>query len=139
MTTTPNLFEYAARHKIRLHSPRGLLTVEDLWDVPLRPRNANDLDLNTVAKIASKSLADVAENFVETAKTPEHTRREVAMEIVLYVIQTKINEEKAQAQKADKKKKKEALLAALADKQAGKLSEMSEAALKKQIAELDDD
>lgn len=137
--TTPNLFEYAVRNKLRFTSPRGLLTVEDLWDIPLRARNANDIDLNVVAKLASKALAETAENFVDTTKTAEHTRREVAMEIIKYVIETKINEEKAQAQKADKKKKKEALLAALAEKQAGKLSEMSEAALKKQIAELDDD
>jgi hypothetical protein len=137
--TTPNLFEYAARNKLRFNSPRGLLTAEDLWDIPLRARNADGLDLNAVAKIASKALAETAENFVDTTKTADHTRREMALEVVKYVIDTKINEEKAAAAKADKKKTKETLLAALAEKQAGKLSAMSEKELKRQIEALDDD
>lgn len=136
--TTTNLFEYAARKKLRFTSPRGLLTVEDLWDIPLRARNADGLDLNVVAKIASKALAETAENFVDTVKTAEHTNREMALEVVKYVIDTKINEEKAAAEKADKKKKKEALLTALSEKQAGKLSAMSEKELLRQIEALDD-
>lgn len=134
---TTNIFEYATRNKLRFSSPRGLLTVEDLWEIPLRARGGDGLDLNVIAKIANKALKDTEENFVETTKTVEHTRREMAMEIVKYIIETKVNEEKSQAAKAENKKKKEQLLAILADKQAGKLSELSEKELKKQIAELD--
>ena len=33
---TMNIFEYATRAKLRFASSRGDLTVEQLWDVPLR-------------------------------------------------------------------------------------------------------
>jgi hypothetical protein len=75
-----NIFEYATRNRLRFASVRGELTVEQLWnDVPLRSRD--DFNLNVVAKSANKALKDISEeSFVETARTPEHTRREMALE-----------------------------------------------------------
>lgn len=131
-----NIFEYATRNKLRFPSIRGELTVEQLWDVPLRARD--DFNLNSIAKNVNKAFKDVSEeNFVETSKTVEHTRREAALETVKYVIETKIAEEKAAATRAEKRQEKEKLLSILAEKQAGKLSEMSENELKTRIAELD--
>lgn len=134
---TTNIFEYAARNKLRFASPRGEFTVEQLWDVPLRSRDGFHLD--AVAKAASRALKEVSEeSFVETSKTPEHARREAALEVVKHVIQTKLAEEEAAKKRADNKSKKEALLQALAEKQAGKLSAMSEKELQRQIAALDE-
>jgi hypothetical protein len=130
-----NLFEYITRNKLRFASVRGELTIEQLWDVPLRSRD--DFNLNTLAKAANKALKDVSEeNFVETTKTAAHTRLEVAMEAVKYVIETKLAEEEAAKQRAAKKQEKEKLLAILAEKQDGKLSELSEKELQKRIAAL---
>ena len=132
-----NIFEYAARSKIRFQSARGELTVEQLWDVPLRSRD--DFNLNAVAKTTSKAWKDISEeSFVETAKTPEHTRRETALEVVKYVIEAKLSEEAAAKKRADNKIEKEKLLAILAEKQAGKLSELSEKELQRRIAALDE-
>lgn len=132
-----SIFEYATRNKLRFASPRGELTVEQLWDVPLRSRDGFNLD--AVAKAANKAWKDVSEeSFVETSKTPEHTRRETALEVVKYIIQTKLAEEEAAKKRAENKAKKEALLQALAEKQAGKLSAMSEKELQRQIAALDE-
>ena len=134
---TINIFEFASRNKIRFSSPRGELTVEQLWDVPLRARD--DFNLNTIAKSANKALKEISEeSFVETTKTVEHTRREAAMETVKYVIDTKIAEEKAAATRAERRQEKEKLLSILAEKQAGKLSELSEKELQKRIAALED-
>ena len=131
-----NIFEYATRNKLRFASIRGELTVEQLWDVPLRSRD--DFNLNTVAKAVNKALKDISEeSFVETTKTVAHTRLETAMEVVKYVIDMKLNEEKAAEKRATNKKEKEKLLNILAEKQDGKLSELSEKELKKKIAELD--
>lgn len=89
---TTNIFEYATRTKLRFASTKGELTLEQLWDVPLRSRD--DFNLNAVAKAANKAWKDISEeSFVETAKTPEHTRRETALEVVKYVIDTKLAEE----------------------------------------------
>ncbi len=132
-----NIFEYATRNKLRFESPRGQLTVEQLWDVPLRGRD--DFNLNAIAKVANKALKEISEeSFVETTKTAEHTRREVAMEVVKYVIDLKLGEEKAAAVRADRKLEKEKLLGILAEKQAGKLSELSEKELEKRIRALED-
>ena len=133
---TSNWFEYATRNKIRFPSVKGELTVEQLWDVPLRSRD--DFNLNAVAKAASKALKDIAEeSFVETAKTPEHDRRETALEVVKHVIDTKLDEELAAKKRADNKIEKEKLLGILAEKQAGKLSELSEKELQRRIAALE--
>jgi hypothetical protein len=130
-----NIFEYATRNKIRFASSRGELSVEQLWDVPLR--SSNGFDLNAVAKTASKELKAITEeNFVETARTAEHTRREIALTLVKHVIETRLGEEKAAATRAERAQEKAKLLAILAEKQDGKLSELSEKELQKRIAAL---
>lgn len=132
-----NIFEYATRSKLRFTSIRGELSVEQLWDVPLRSRD--DFNLNMIAKTTNKAFKEISEeSFVETTKTAEHTRREAALETVKYVIDTKLAEEAAAKTRADKKQEKEKLLGILAEKQAGKLSELSEKELQKRIAALED-
>jgi hypothetical protein len=132
-----NIFEYATRNKLRFTSIKGELSVEQLWDAPLRSRD--DFNLNAIAKAANKALKDISEeSFVETKKTAEHTRREAALEVVKYIIDVKITEEKAAETRAERKQEKEKLLGILAEKQAGKLSELSEKELQKRIAALED-
>lgn len=132
-----NLFEYATRAKVRFASTKGELTIEQLWDVPLRSKD--DFNLNTIAKAANKSLKDISEeSFVETTKTVEHSRREMVLELVKYVIDVKLDEENAAKRRAENKAEKEKLLEILAEKQAGKLSALSETELKKRIAALSD-
>lgn len=132
-----NIFEYATRNKLRFASSRGELTVEQLWEVPLRARD--DFNLDAVAKAANKAWKAVSEeSFVETTKTTEHTKRETVLEIVKYVIATKIAEEEAAKKRAENKAKKEMLLKALAEKQEGKLTAMSEKELQRQIEALND-
>ena len=133
---TTNIFEYATRSKLRFASSRGELTTEQLWDVPLRSQDG--FNLNAVAKATNESVKALnEENFVETTKTPGHTRIETALEVVKHIIDVKLAGEAATKKRADNKLKREKLLAVLAEKQDGKLSEMSERELKKQIAELE--
>jgi hypothetical protein len=133
-----NIFEYATRSKLRFASIKGELTVEQLWDVPLRARDG--FDLNVIAKDVNKLNKEISEeNFVETIRTAVHTRCEMAMEIVKHVIAVKLaEEEEAAKNRAAKKQEKEKLLAILAEKQDGKLSELSEKELQKRIAALED-
>ncbi len=134
-----NIFEYATRNKLRFTSVRGELSVEQLWDVPLRTTRGDGFDLNTIAKATNKSLKEISEeSFVETSKTPEHTRREIALEVIKHVIETKLAEEEAAKTRVAKKQEKEKLLAILAEKQDGKLSELSEKELEKRIRALED-
>lgn len=140
MNTQNNLliiFTYATRNKLRFASVRGELSVEQLWDVPLRSRD--DFNLNTIAKAANKALKEISEeNFVETTKSTEHTRREMALEVVKYIIDAKLTEAEESAARAEKKQEKEKLLKILAEKQDGKLSALSEKELQKRIEALEE-
>lgn len=130
-----NIFEYATRHKIRFASPRGELSIEQLWDVPLRSTDGFNLD--AVAKSANKALKDISEeSFVETAKTTAHSRVGLVLDVVKRVIDVKLADEEAALTRAANKVKKGKLIEILSEKQAGKLSQLSEKELQRQLDEL---
>lgn len=131
-----NLYAYATRNKLRFASPKGDLSIEQLWDVPLRSTDGFNLD--AIARGANKAFKDATEeSFVTTTKTPAHTRLELTLEVVKNVIEVKLEEENVAKQRAENKKEREKLLEILAEKQAGKLSELSESELRKRIAKLE--
>lgn len=132
-----NIFEYASRNKLRFASPRGEISTEQLWDVPLR--STDGFNLNAVAKAANEAVKAInEENFVETSRTATHVRAETALEVVKYIIDAKLADEAAAKKRTENRARREKLLTVLAEKQDGKLSEMSERELKKQIAELEE-
>jgi hypothetical protein len=131
-----NMFELATRQKLRFPSTKGLLTVEQLWDVPLRSQD--DFNLDSIAKGVNKTLkALTEESFVSTERTPAHSKAEATLEIVKHIIQVKLAEEETAKRRAANKAEREKLLAILAEKQDGKLSELSERDLQKRINALD--
>jgi hypothetical protein len=130
------LFEKASRLKLRFPTQKGELTVEDLWDMPLQSKNGFDLD--TTAKTVNRELKAMAEeSFVETRANPAKSAMELRLDIVKHVIVTKQKENQENLARAGKKAERERLLAALEDKQAQKLSGMSEEEIKARIAEID--
>lgn len=132
-----NIFEYATRNKLRFASARGFLTVEQLWDVPLRSND--EFNLNAIAKVTNQNLkALTEENFVEAAKTNAQLLMETALEIVKHIIAVKLAEEEAAKKRAANKLEKQKLLKILAEKQDGKLSELSEKELQERIEALGD-
>ena len=133
--TTINIFEYATRNKLRFGSVKGELSVENLWDVPLRSRDEFNLDI--IAKGANKTLkALTEESFVSTERTASHDRAEITLEVIKHVISVKLAEEEAMAKRAANKAEREKLLEILAEKQAGRLSDLSEKELQRRIAAL---
>lgn len=133
--TTMNMFEYAARNKLRFTSTKGQLAAEQLWDMPLR--SGDGFNLDAVAKSANQALkAATEESFVNTERTPEHTRLEMALAIVKYVIACKLDDEAAAKKRAENKAEREYLLKVLADKQQDKLTKLSEAELRRRIEAL---
>jgi hypothetical protein len=138
---TMNIFEYVARNKVRFQSSKGLLSFEDLWEVPLRSKSVGDgFNLDVLAKAAKKAMAEASEeSYVDKIKTAEQTKHEVVFEIVKYVIDTKLAEEVIAKTRAENRLKREKLLTALAEKQDGKMSAMSEKELRRQIDALDED
>ena len=136
MSNNDSMFEYATRNKIRFASTRGDLSAETLWEVPLRSRDGFDLD--AIAKGANKALkALTEESFVSTERTAAHEKAETTLELVKYIIGVKLAEEEAAKKRADNRVEKEKLLRILAEKQDGKLSELSVSAIQKRINALE--
>lgn len=96
--STMNLFELATRKKFRFESKAGLLSVEDLWDLPLDSRTK--ASLNEVAINISRELKAQTESFVAIAK--KDTTNEQKLEIVKYVIDVRLEEAKAIAEAQDR-------------------------------------
>lgn len=144
-TTSSNvgMFETATRAKLRFKSTRGELSIEQLWDVPLRPaKSGDDFHLDDIAKRTNRELKELSEeSFVESRKSPTQTRLELAMDVILFVIKTKQDEEDLAKKRAAKAKEKEELLEILAEKQKGEMKELSVKDIQKRIAALsaDDD
>jgi len=134
--TEINLFQYATRHKLRFASSKGDLSVEQLWDVPLR--SSDGFNLDAIAKMANKAFKDATEeSFVQTTRTAAHVRLERTLETVKSIISTKLADEEASKKRAENKQEREKLLRILAEKQEGKLSDLSERELQKRIAALE--
>ena len=134
------MFEWATRNKVRFASSRGELNVEVLWDVPLRSKEGDDFNLDNIAKTAHQALKDVSEgSFVnKRVSTPKQERLARQLDIITYVIDVKLEEEKSARDKAAKKKEKEALTGALAAKEEEELLGLSKQQIKNRISKLED-
>lgn len=131
-----SMYEVALRKKLRFQSPRGELSLEMLWDVPLTSKD--DFNLDQVAKAVNHALKEITEeSFVSTRKSPRQTELELKLELVKHVIDVKLQEVERAEQRAENQREKQRLLAALADKQESKYAAMSEATLKKKLKELE--
>ena len=130
------MFEKAFRLKLRFDSPQGILSVEDLWDLPLTSARANRANLNDVAKEISRQLkASGEEDFVTPQSGPDEILQ-LKLDIVKHVIHT-IQAENAEARaKAERIAKKERLLELISKKQDQMLEGKSLEELQAEVAAL---
>ena len=120
-------FEFASRNKLRFNY-RGLIAVEDLWDLGVR-------ELDHIYKgLMSEKKETETESLIE--KQTENTTLETKIELVKYVFNTKVEEAEAMTKKAENAAKKQKILAILARKQDAELENKSAEELEKLIAEL---
>ncbi len=110
------MFETATRMKLRFATVLGLITTEDLWDLPLTSGKAN---LDDVAKTISKELRETEESFV--TKTRADKVLELKLDIVKYVISVKLDEIAEAEDAAELKRKKDLLIDAIDAKETEEL------------------
>lgn len=138
MDTNP--FERATRDKLRFPSPIGDLTIEDVWDLPLKGRVTNGrpaVDLDTVARTIHLEIKGLDEvSFVDTKPDPRKAGLETKLEIVKHVIATKQAERDAAKTAAETAERKRKLLAALASKEEQDLAGMTREQIEAEIAKL---
>lgn len=129
-----SIFETATRKKIRFASNKGNLSVEQLWDVPLRSKNG--FNLNEVAKAANREVQEIVEENFVGRNTPGTTTSHLRLELVKHVIAAKIAEETVAEQRVKNKIERQKLLRLLGEKQDGALAELSEEELQRRIEAL---
>lgn len=130
-----NLFEEAARKKLRFTSVRGDLSVEQLWDLPLI--SDNNLSLDAMAQSVNAQLKAIGESsFVLTAPNPRQTVLQLQLDILVHIIGVKQSEAADRARAIENRARRERLEHALASKQEQALNDMSEADLKKELEAL---
>ncbi len=111
------LFEQAARLKIRFTTATGLLSVEDLWDLPLTSTRPGKPNLDDLAIFLNNQLKE--ENTTSFVKKTSKGNASVrlAFDIVLRVIEVRQAEAEAADQKRNAAEKKQKLLELISQKQ----------------------
>lgn len=125
-----NIFEYATRNKVRF-SFRGLISVEDLWDLSLT-------NLDSIYKELNKQSKQSEEESLLNIKTKEDEFLNVQIEIVKHIVSVKLAEKEAREKASAKKAQKQKIMSIIAAKQDEALQNSSIDDLKKMLDELGD-
>lgn len=130
MTTANNIFEAATRNKFRFPF-RGIVSVEDLWD--LTPENLDIVfkNLNT-----QKSKAGEESLLANRAGTDEELLMKI--DIVKHIVAVKLNEAEVRNKAAEKRAKKQMIMSIINEKQNDALHNMSVDELTAMLSDLDD-
>ncbi len=118
-----NIFEQATRQAFRFESPKGFLTVEDLWNLPLTS-NTGRANLDDIAKGLQAKLTSTALSFV-TDTTPVNKVYQAQFDVVIHIINTKISEAKAADQYRLAREKKQKIMAIIEQKSDMRLADSS--------------
>lgn len=128
------MFEKAARLKLRFDTVKGLLSVEDLWDLPLtslRGTNLDDIARSLHSKL--KNSDDVS--FVVKERKSDETVQ-LAFDVVKHIIDVKLVERDAAMIQVANKEKKQQLMALIDQKQNEALGALSVDELRKMVEAL---
>ena len=83
--TTENMFEFAARNKLRFPF-RGMVSTEDLFDLSVE-------NLDSIFKTLNSQVKQANEESLLVTKTPEDETLTTMIEIVKYTVRVKLEEE----------------------------------------------
>ena len=127
---TLNIFERAARAKLRFLTSRGNLSTEQLFDLTLT-------DLDTVARSVNKQIKDAGEeSFIEENQSKAQVADTLRLDILKSVIKSKQSAIAAAETRAANATRRRRLEAALANKEDESLLEMSAEEIKAELEEL---
>lgn len=118
------MFETASRRKLRFESPKGMLTVDDLWDLPLSA-NTQKANLYTIANELYRALkAASQESFINTVRSAGDGLQ-LKFDIAKYIYDTKQEEQRIARDSEERAEKKQKIMAIIARKQDGVLESAS--------------
>ena len=124
------MFEYATRNKIRFPF-KGLISVEDLWDLSLT-------NLDSIYKTLNKQVKQSEEESLLNTMTTVDKELDVQIAIVKHIVAVKLAEQEAREKASAKKAQKQKIMAIIASKQDEALQNSSIEDLQKMLDELGD-
>ena len=126
------MFEKASRLQLRFDTPKGVLSVEDLWQLPLTS-NTGKANLDDIARELDSKIKNTSTvSFVNKPAKADETVQ-LGFDIVKRVIDVRLEERDAAATAEANKQKKQKLLAILEAKENEGLSQLSMEDLRAQI------
>lgn len=128
--TTEKIFEYATRNKVRFPF-KGMISVEDLWDLSLT-------NLDSIYKTLNKQVKQSEEESLLSTKASVDTELEVQIAIVKHIVSVKLVEKEAAEKASAKKAQKQKIMSIIATKENEALQNSSIDDLKKMLDELGD-
>jgi hypothetical protein len=119
-----NIFEQASRLQLRWESPKGLLTVEDLWTLPLSSVNKDKANLDAIAVALYRKTRDGAEtiSFVNPMTDPDKGEDQLRLEIARHIITVRQEENRIAADAKKRSETKQRVLEIIAQKEGEALS-----------------
>ena len=129
-----NIFEYAAKNKLRFATERGLLTAEDLFDINLSNQAGPSLD--KIAISLDDELSKTEKSFVKKV-TPQNKELQIKLDIVKHVISVKQDQEEAKVAAAARATQRRILQEAIAKKKLEAIDNADLASLEAELAKID--
>lgn len=126
--TTTNIFEYAVRNKVRFPF-KGMISVEDLWDLSVT-------NLDSIYKTLNKQVKQSEEESLLSTKSSVDTELEVQIAIVKHIVSVKLAESEAREKAHAKREQKQKIMSIIATKENEALQNSSIEDLKKMLDDL---
>ncbi|EGT5447344.1 TPA: hypothetical protein KPG21_000466 [Clostridioides difficile] len=124
-----NIFEIATRNKFRFEF-RGLISVEDLWDLKLE-------QLDEVYKTLATDMKKANEESLLKIKTKDQKEVELKIKIVKYIVELRLAEIENRNKEKKKKEQKQHILELINKKENQELENKSIEELKSMINNLE--
>ena len=127
--TITNLFEMATRKKFRFPF-KGMISVEDLWDLSVQ-------NLDTVFKALNAEVKQAKEESLLATKSAEETILDAKIEIVKHIVKVKLEEADKRTKDAANRAQARRLQELIANKQDEALQSKSVEELQAMLSALD--
>jgi len=128
--TVENIFEFATRNKERFPF-KGMISVEDLWDLSLP-------NLDSIYKTLNNQVKQSEEESLLNTKSNVDTELENQIAIVKHIVSVKLAEQEAREKARTKREQKQKIMSIIAAKQDEALQNSSIDDLQKMLDELGD-
>lgn len=131
---TVSIFETASKMKLTFATSKGLLDVNDLWDLPLQ--SSNKVNLDDMAKEINSRLKESEVVSFVTKSSSTNVIDKLRLDILKRIIEVRVQENEHKANERKNAERKQMILNALADKRVESLTNMTEDELLAQLNEL---